>query len=495
MEPAEDASFRGAKGDSRSDSGAPAGRLTLLDTTSIIVGIIIGSTIFKMSPTISGSAASFACYAYREFGAEHLRLMTPGEEYWVQIAGIATIWIAGGLIALMGALCYAELGTALPQEGGSYVYLKEAFGRPTAFGFAWTEFWIVRPGNVGAIAFVAATFALQLLPTSFQAWLGPRPETAVALLFIIGLTVINLLGIQMERWTQNLLTAAKVLGLVIVGALAWFWLTATPGTNAVPPPTGTSLSFAMIMVMFAYGGWSDMSNVAAEVIEPRRNISRALLLGTGSVLTIYLLLNLGFAKGLGLAGLYGSSNVASDVLQRSWGPIGDKLVSLLVTVSCLGAIHGMLFTGARVYYKLGSEHPLFRWLGVWHPQLDVPLRSLLAQTVVTVALVAMFGASAAAFDRLVMFTGPFYWGFICLVVVALAVLRWQHRLAENRYRVPLYPLPPLLFSAACIWMAYSGILFAWSSGGREGYWALAVVVVGLLILAVDFVLLRKPARS
>ncbi|WP_254513397.1 APC family permease [Anatilimnocola floriformis] len=472
MEAQKDAPFHGVKGDSK-------GRLSLLDTTSIIVGIIIGSTIFKMSPTISSSAANLACWLLQD------------NSYWVQIAGISAIWIVGGLIALMGAVCYAELATALPQDGGSYVYLKEAFGRRTAFAFAWTEFWIVRPGNIGAIAFVAAIFALQLLPAEVKGLLGSRPETALSLIFICVLTAINLLGIQMERWTQNLLTAAKVLGLVIVALLAWLWLTAGAGTNDVAPPSETSLSFAMIMVMFAYGGWSDMSYVAAEVDQPRRNISRALLLGTGSVLAIYLLLNLGFARALGLAGLYGSQNVASDVLQRSLGAVGDKFISLLVAVSCLGAIHGMIFTGARVYYKLGSEHPLFGWLGAWHPRLQVPLRSILAQSAVTVVLVAIFGANAAAFDRLVMFTGPFYWGFICLVIVALVALRWQRRLSAERYRVPLYPLPPLLFSAACIWMAYSGIMYAWTSGGREGYWALVVVIVGLLIVVRDSLVLRR----
>lgn len=465
---------------------APARRLTLLDTTSIIVGIIIGSTIFKMSPTISASAANFAVWL---LGTSQVGPID------TQMLGIAAIWIFGGLIALMGAICYAELATALPQEGGSYVYLKEAFGRRMAFAFAWTEFWIVRPGNIGAIAFVAATFALQLIPDGGKSFLGPRPETALALLFIVTLTVINALGIQLERWTQNVLTGAKVLGLLIVALTAWFWLDPVRATFTVPPPADTSLSFALVMMMFAYGGWSDMSYVAAEVENPRKNISGALLLGTGSVMAIYLFLNLGFVKGLGLSGLYDSRNVASDVLQKSWGPMGDRIVSLLVVVSCLGAIHGMLFTGARVYYKLGSEHPLFRWLCAWHAGLDVPLRSLLAQSVVTVAMVAVFGASAAAFDRLVMFTGPFYWGFICLVIVALAVLRWRNRLPAERYRVPLYPVPPLLFSTACIWMAYSGFMYAWNFGGREGYWSLGVVAVGGLIVAADSLLLRSSAAK
>ena len=488
-QPAEDASFRGAKGDNGADIKR---RLTLLDTSSIIVGIIIGSTIFLKSPAISAAAGVHTTAAL-----QHWFQWPAGDDpsglFWAHLIGIVTIWLLGGLIALIGALCYAELSTALPQEGGNFVFLTQAFGRSTGLAFAWAEFWIVRPGNVGAIAFVAATFALPLIPDSVKGMMTGRQEAGLAVVFIAGLTVVNLFGIQMERWTQNVLTAAKVLGLVFVALVALIWL--SPGSAPIPndPKQVVPWWLAFVFVMFAYGGWSDMPYVAAEVENPRRNLTRALLLGTGAVLATYLLLILGCVRGLGLAGLYESKNIASDVLQRTFGAWGNRAISLLVVVSCLGAIHGMLFTGARVFYKLGNEHPLFAWLGKWQTASEVPARSLLAQSAVTIALVVWFGSNADAFDRLVIFTGPFYWGFICLVVFGLVVMRDRGELTDERYRVPLYPLPPLLFCGACLWMAYSAIDYAFKERPPEGLWAVGVILSGAALLAVDCYLLRSSA--
>lgn len=478
---------------------APARRLTLLDTTSIIVGIIIGSTIFKMSPTISYSAGVHTTALLQHW------LKWPAAEdvhglFWAHVLGIVAIWVLGGLIALVGALCYAELATAMPQEGGNFVFLTEAYGRSTGLAFAWTELWIVRPGNIGAIAFVAATFALPLLPANAKQMMAGRPEAVLAVVFIAGLTLVNLLGIQMERWTQNVLTAAKVLGLLFVALVALLWL--SPDTAQATSPAGVSpklwlppWSLAFVFVMFAYGGWSDMPNVAAEVSNPRRNLTRALLLGTGSVLAIYMFLILACVSGMGLKALYESGNIASAVLQRTFGEWGDRAISVLVVISCLGSVHGMLFTGARVFYKLGNEHPLFGWLGKWQTQAEVPARSLLVQSAVTIALVVMFGVNQEAFERLVIFTGPFYWGFICLVVFGLMVLRDRQQLTPDRYQVPLYPLPLVLFCAACLWMAYSGVNYAIQERPWEGLWAVAVIVSGVVLLAVDARLLRSsPAK-
>lgn len=481
------------------DQGAPDKtihrRLTLLDTSSIIVGIIIGSTIFLKSPAISYAAGVHTTAAFQSLlnwpAAED-----PSGIFAAHLIGIIAIWVLGGVIALLGAVCYAELATALPREGGNYVFLTEAFGRSTGLAFAWTEFWIVRPGNIGAIAFVAAAFALPLIPDGVKQMMTGRQEAAVAVLFIAALTVVNLFGIQMERWTQNVLTGAKVIGLVFVALVALVWL--SPGSQAPVVAEKVFLPpwwLAFVFVMFAYGGWSDMPYVAAEVENPRRNLTRALLFGTGAVLAIYLLLILGCVRGLGLAGLYQSQNIASDVLQQAFGVWGTRAISLLVVVSCLGAIHGMLFTGARVFYKLGEEHPLFAWLGKWQTRGEVPARSLLAQSAVTLALVVFFGTNKDAFERLVIFTGPFYWGFICLVVLGLVVLRDRGQLPEERYRVPLFPLPALLFCAACLWMAYSAIDYVFAERYREGWWAVAVAITGAGLLVIDANLFSGPPRA
>jgi amino acid transporter len=477
-------------------AAVPERRLTLLDTTSIIVGIIIGSTIFKMSPTISYSAGVHTTAALQHW------LQWPVVDdanglFWAHVIGIVTIWVLGGAIALIGALCYAELATALPQEGGNFVFLTEAYGRSTGLAFAWTELWIVRPGNIGAIAFVAATFALPLLPANAKDMLAGRPEAVLAVLFIAALTVVNLLGIQMERWTQNVLTATKVLGLLFVALVALVWLSPEASQPAAPVVSATMWlppwSLAFVFVMFAYGGWSDMPYVAAEVSNPRQNLTRALLLGTGSVLAIYLFLVLACVSGLGLNALYESGNIASAVLERTFGKWGNRAISMLVVISCLGAIHGMLFTGARVFYQLGNEHPLFGWLGKWQTRGEVPARSLLVQSAVTIALVVLFGVNQEAFERLVIFTGPFYWGFICLVVFGLMVLRDRQKLTPDRYRVPLYPLPLVIFCGACLWMAYSGVNYAIEKRPWEGLWAVVVIASGVVLLAIDSRLLRKES--
>lgn len=479
---------------------APARRLTVWDATSIIVGIIIGSAIFKASPLISSAAAGWTVETLQHFTGWP-GPANPDAMYWAQLIGIIGIWLLGGGIALLGALCYAELSTALPQEGGNYVFLSTAFHRSVGLSFAWTEFWIVRPGNIGAIAFVAATFAMLFAPGALRAALGPRAESVLAIGFIASLTILNLLGIQMERWTQNLLTAAKLLGLVLVALTALFWLGSTgdqpdPIVAKVQLTNSGLISLAFILMMFAYGGWSDMPYVAAEVENPRKNLWRALVLGTVGVLVIYLFLILCCVRGLGLAGLYSSNNIASDVMSRAWGPRGEQFVSLLVVTSCLGAIHGMLFTGARVYYKLGREHPMFAWLGRWSEQREIPHRALLAQSAVTIALVVLFGASSGSFERLVNFTGPFYWGFICLATIGLIVLRYRGELREERFRVPLFPWPAILFCAVCLWMTYSGLTYVLGKRDWEGLWAAGVLATCGIVVVIDHWLWKQhPATA
>jgi amino acid transporter len=185
------------------------------------------------------------------------------------------------LVALVGALCYAELATAFPRTGGTYAFLSEAFGREAGFAFAWAEFWIVRPGNVGAISFIMARYARQLIfPAADGAaetgttWI----ELGIATATIIVVSALNAAGVKAGKWTQNLLTAAKLAGLAAV-IVAAFSLPAATAHQPLPTEAWKSLTTALILVMFAYGGWADMSFVAAEVRDPARNISRALLLG------------------------------------------------------------------------------------------------------------------------------------------------------------------------------------------------------------------------
>jgi amino acid transporter len=460
----------------------PRPALTLIDAASITVGIIIGSAIFRIAPLVAAGAGGWVVSVLGGQEAISQRGWTPEQLGMLCLAATLAVWIVGAIVALIGAMCYAELGTAFPEVGGTYVYLSEALGRTTGFAFAWAEFWIVRPGNVGAVAYVMADYGRQLLPERFAQ--EPLTGLVLASAAIVVLAVLNALGLRVGKGSQNLLTAAKLLGLaaIVVVGLSVASPAEAPG---LPVLLQGSLTLALIQIMFAYGGWADISFVAAEVHQPQRNIFRALLLGTAVVTAIYLLVNMAFFHALGVSGVLQSTAPAADVLSLRLGSYGSRAISLLVVVSCLGAINGMLFTGARVFYALGTHHPGFRWLGAWNEHTGVPLRSLVLQVLVTLGLVVAC-RDAAGFERLVVFTAPFYWGFIALVGVALIVLRLRGRTASSSYRVPLFPLTPLLFAASSAAMVYAGVDYALQYQNIEVRWGLAVITIGLVVACIDW---------
>ena len=440
------------------DPATPRRRLTLLDASSIAVGIIIGSGFFVAVPDVARGA---------------------GGAGWT-----LTAWALGGIVSLLGALCYAELATAYPRDGGDYVFLTRAFGPRTGFLFAWAGFWILRPGNVGAMAFVFARYAQELVPLKPGALAAAGPF-AFAAAAVVVLTLANVLGLRTGKWTQNLLTAAKVLGLLAVCAAGLLLVTPERAASAARPasPSATGFAQAMILVLFAYGGWSDTAYVGAEVRDPRRNILRALLLGMLVVAAIYLLGNLAFLRGLGYEGVANSKAVAADLLRRlggDWGARGAAAVSLLICVSCLGAINGMVLTGARIFYAVGADHPAYRWLGRWDESRGTPARALAAQALVTLAWVAGFGLYENGFERLVLFTAPLFWLFLLLAGLSLYVLRGREPDVPRPYRVAGYPLTPALFCLSSGYMLYASLNYAVREGRTGGLWAAGLMAAGFL---------------
>jgi APA family basic amino acid/polyamine antiporter len=458
--------------------------LSLIDATSMMVGIIIGSTIYESSPSIAAGAAKWATEMVQVRGG------ATSAETQLAVVAIVGFWLTGGLIALIGSLCYAELATAYPRAGGTYVYLSQAFGREVGFAFAWAEFWIVRPGNVGAVAFVLAKYGRKIvLPQAGNQAIFV--ELALATTAIITLAVLNAIGLRTGKTTQNLLTATKLIGLAAIVATACS-LSAPAETLPIVVESWQGPSLSLILIMFAYGGWADVSFVAAEVRDPQRNISRTLMQGALTVTAIYLAVTLSFVWALGVGGLVGSQAVAAKLMALRFGASGSMAMSLLVVVSCLGSINGMMFAGARVFYALGEQHPTFRWLGVWNESKGIPLRSLVVQTLVTLGLILGFGLYAGGFQGLVIFTGPFYWGFIGLVGLALIVLRSGPPRAEGSYRAPFYPLLPVVLFASSAAMAGSAVLYVLQQRGNlalwlvGAWWAAGVVVTGVVVGIIDW---------
>lgn len=436
-------------------STAPRRELTLFDSTCIILGIIIGPGIYRMSPVVAQNVP---------------------DAWW-----LLAVWLLGGVLSLIGALCYAELGTAYPKEGGDYVYLTRAFGRSVGFLFAWCQLWIVRPGSIGVMAYAFAEFANHIWPQAE----GSDAGYVLALYAagsIVVLTAVNILGVREGKWTQNALTSAKVLGLgaiVVVG----FLYAAPASTTSTTPAISSGFSwaeigFAMIVVLFTYGGWNEMAYVGAEVKEPRKNILRALLIGTVAVAAIYLLVTLAFLHAVGFEGAR-HATMAADVLELGIGPQAGVAISLLICISALGAVNGQIFTGARIYYAMGSEHRLYAWLGRWNGRLGTPVCSLVIQGIITLALTVCFGLSRNGFESMVKFTTPGFWFFLMLVGAALIVLRWREPATERPYRVPGYPLTPLLFCLSSGFMVYASLAYAIENGSWEAFWSIGVLLVGV----------------
>jgi len=427
---------------------APKKELSLFDSTCIIVGIIIGAGIYQMAPDIAKGAGC----------------------WW----GVLAIWAVGGLISLSGALGYAELATAYPKEGGDYVYLSRAYGPWAGFLFGWGQLAIIRPGDIAVMAFAFATYARTIYDP-----LAAYPEysqRALAAAAVVVLTVINILGVKEGKWTQNLLTTVKALGLLAIVVVAVI-APRVASSAAVETVGKLPLSLALIFVLFTYGGWNEMAYVAAEVKDSRRNIVRALVLGAAVVTVLYLLVNGAFLYTLGYAGLATSKAVARDAISMAFPNIGGRLISALVCVSALGAVSGLIFTGARISYALGAEHRAFRLVGKWHARTGTPVWALLVQGAIAVGLIVILGSFI---DTLLYTAAPVY-TFYLATSLAVIVLRFKEPHVERPYRVTGYPVTTIIFCAVCAFLIYSAVSYAWNQMPKSLCLLEGVLLAGMVI--------------
>ncbi|MEN6406368.1 MAG: amino acid permease [Thermoguttaceae bacterium] len=447
----------GGKPAVRDSSAAPRRELSLFDSTCIIVGIIVGAGIYCTSSNVAQNVPNA----------------------WTLMA----LWALGGALSLVGALCYTELAAMHPREGGDYVYLTRAFGRKVGFLFAWSQLWVVRPGSIGAMAYAFAEYANRIWPRAE----GDRSVYVLAayasgsILFFTG---INMLGVREGKWTQNILTVVKLFGLaaiIVVGLLcAWPAASATEPRPSYPTEWG-GLGTAMIFILFTFGGWNEMAYVGAEVKNPRKNIFRALLIGTLTVTAIYVLINAAFLHALGFEGLRHGEAPAADVLELSVGRWAGRIVSLLIAVSALGAINGQIFTGSRIYYAMGTEHRTYAWLGRWNARRGTPICSLAIQGGITLTLAIWFGLSRNGFSRMVIFTTPVFWFFLAMVGASVYVLRWREPNQERPFRTPGYPITPAVFCLSSASLVCASLNYAVRNGSWEAFWAIAILLAGVVV--------------
>lgn len=421
---------------------SPIARLGLWDATSLIVGIIIGVGIFRTPSDV-----------FRDV-----------PELWPALS----TWVAGGVLALVGAFCFAELSSTYPRSGGEYVYLTRAFGPMVGFVYAWTQLVIIRPASIGAVAFIFAIHMRTVIQMPNEMVL------MVALLSIALLTAVNVLGVTLGKNTQNLLTVLKVIGLcgILVVGLGWGQVAnlQTPATGEHTLPSGW-FAVAMIAVLWTYAGWHEAAYIASEVRDNQRNLPLSLILGTVLVAVLYLLVNLALVLGLGIDNAR-SPSAAADLVGLAWPVGGPIAMSVLIMISALGALNGMIFTTARIAVAFGDDHTLFSPLTRWSRRYQSPVRALIAGGVITIAFVIgvyAFGPVLNVgqagtpqndpFSDLIDVTAAVFWGIFLMTGIALFMLRWKDPHLPRPFPVPGYPVVPIVFCLMCAYMLIGSLLY------------------------------------
>jgi len=436
-------------------SSGPKQAVSFFDALAVTVGIVIGAGIFG-TPSL---VASFA-----------------GSEMQVY-----AVWIAGGVVSLIGALVYAELTTTYPHTGGEYHYLTRAYGNRLAFLFAWARLSVVQTGSIAAFAFVCGDYLGGMLP------LGAYSSAIYAVLIVSILTGINIRGVREGTGTQNLLTSVEVLGVLIVIA-AGFIAVAPPAPvepAATTSATVSSVGWMMMFVLFTYGGWNEAAYVSGELYDARRNMIRVLVGGIAVITFLYVLVNIGYLHALGLKGVADSKVIAADVMRKAFGDVGAAAISVFVAISALTSANATIFTGARTSYAFGCDFPALGFLGRWSPRTSTPVNALIVQALVALALVMLGMTTRSGLQTMIDYTAPVFWFFFLLTGAALFVLRAKEPGVHRPFRVPLYPITPILFCLTCAYLLYSSLAYA-RVGALAG---VGVVAVGALLL-----IFVKPTR-
>jgi APA family basic amino acid/polyamine antiporter len=427
--------------------------MSLSHATAMVVGIIVGSSIFIQPSEITR--------------------LVPNER------GLMAVWLAAGGLTLCGSLVCAELASAFPETGGVYVFLRRIFSPAVGFLWGWAMFWTMHSGIIAAIAVVLARYV---------AYFTALDETGIriaAIDAILVLSAINYFGIKPGSRVQLVLTVIKVGALAAMVVLLFVFggpaHRALPASTTVLPPIPIrSYALAMAAGLFAFGGWHMVTYAAGETRDPGRTIPRALLAGTLVVTAVYMLANAAYLYVLPLAAVASSNRVAADATQLVLSGRAGGVIAALVVISAAGALNGIILAGPRVYYAMASDGLAFRWLAAVHPRRQTPYMAIGAQACWSCVLVAT-NSYRELFTR-VVYTE---WLFFALLAAGLFVLR---RRPDYRpaFLTPGYPLVPLLFVVAAVGIAVN-LIRADLRGSAIG--------LGLILLGLPVYLVWSYKRS
>lgn len=434
-------------------SGKLERTLRTRDLAVICVGTVIGSGIFIVPATV---------------------LRQTGGDPTVALV----VWIIAGVLSLLGALTYGELGAMQPEAGGLYVYMRDGFGRALAFLYGWTLFFVIASGSIATLAVAATGYLGQLVPLP-----GPMP-TVAALAMIFAVMCINVYGTRSSTSVQTWMTAFKVGAIVLLSialiaygdpeAAAAAGAVTAAGAEAASSVASTSMlaaaGIAVIAVLWAYEGWQYVTFSAGETINPQKAFPLGITIGTVILIGIYCIANIGYVSALGAEGAAQSDSIAATAATYALGSGAGKVITVAVLVSMFSAANGLVLTAPRVFFAMARDGVFFRKLALIHPTFGTP-----AIAVVATCLWAMLLAASGTFEQLltyVVFTG---WIFYALGAATIFVFRRRNPDASRPFRVPGYPITPLLFVAASSAIVVNAVL---TQTGRA-LLGVAVVLTGV----------------
>jgi APA family basic amino acid/polyamine antiporter len=425
-------------------ASALARKLGLFDATMIVMGGIVGAGIF-INPYVVAQ-----------------QVHTP--------ALILAAWLVGGVIALGGAFIYAELAARLPEVGGQYAYLREAYHPALAFLYGWVLLLVIQTGGMAAVAVTFARYTLELSG-------GRAPDWLLASLALGLLTVANCLGVRLGSAVQSVLMLLKIVAIAALVLLGWMLVRESHFTWR--PALGETVSFgllstfgaAMVPVLFAYGGWQTANFVAGEMRHPRRDLPRGLLIGVCGVIALYVGVGFVCVRALGPTGLAATTTPASAVMRLALGGRGATLIALGIALSTLGFLSQSILTAPRVYFAMAEDGLFFHGVAWVHPRTRVPVVAIVLQSVWTIVI-----AVSGRYEQILNYVVSMDFLFFGLTATCLFVFRHRDTGgAEAGYRVPGHPFTTALFVAVC-WLVVLNTIYRYPGNSLIG---MAILLAGV----------------
>ena len=427
----------------------------ILGSTAIVVGTIIGSGIFLVPHNVALQVGS--------------------------VAGLYLVWIVGGALALAGALSLAELGAAMPEAGGIYVYLREAYGKLFAFLYGWGSLLVIDAGSAATLAAAFGIYSSAFIP------LTPLEQKLLGAAMIALLTLVNILGVRKGTAVQTIFTIAKLAGLAVIIGCAFLLPRVAPATPLAPLPTPhttlSSFGVALVGVLWAYQGWHQLSYTAGEVKNPSWVLPRGFFLGTSIIVIVYLAANMAYLRVLPLQALAEHQRVAATAMRWLLGDGGARFVSVLILCSILGALNGTILTSPRVYYAMARDGVFFRTVARIHPRYKTPAAAL-----IVLGAWASLLALSGSFEELYTYVIFAMWIFSAAAIAGVIILRRRFPNLHRPYRVWGYPILPVAFIVAALAIVANTLV----RKPLESFLGLAVILAGIPLY---FIWRRWDARK